>query len=140
MALTEVRRLTSSGHQRAIITTAQRLGMTLIAGRMFARWCQENFFAYMMQHYDLDGLVQYGAQSLPGTQLIVNPAWRELDKAVRTARQAAREQQSRAGRITLEDGADIQQKAELIEAMQAAQTQLSELRLKRQVHAEEGAH
>ena len=131
--ITEVRRLTPSGHQTAIITTAQRLGTTLIAGRMFSRWCQENFFAYMMQHYDLDGLVQYGAQSLPGTQLIVNPAWRELDKAVRVARQAARIQQSHAGKITLEDGTDIQHKAELIEAMQTAQMQLSELRLQRKL-------
>ena len=133
IAVTEVRRLTSSGHQTAIITTAQRLGTTLIAGRMFSRWCQENYFAYMMQHYDLDGLIEYGAQSLPGTQLIVNPAWRELDKAVRMARQAERKQQSRGGQITLEDGADVQRKAESIEAMQAAQTQLSELRLKRKL-------
>lgn len=133
MAVTEVRRLTDSGHQTAIITTAQNLGTTLIAGRMFSRWCQENFFAYMMQHYDLDGLIEYGAQSLPGTQLIVNPVWRELDKAVRTARQAERKQQSRAGRINLEDGADVQQKADSIEAMQDARTQLSELRLKRKL-------
>ena len=54
MAVTEVRRLTPSGHQTAIITTARRLEMTRIAGHMFARWCQENFFAYMMQHYDID--------------------------------------------------------------------------------------
>jgi len=131
--ITEVRRLTPSGHQTAIITTAQRLGTTLIAGRMFSRWCQENFFAYMMQHYDLDGLIEYGAQSLPGTQLIVNPAWRALDKAVRVARQAARKQQAHAGKITLEDGTDVQHKAESIEAMQAAQTQLSELRLQRKL-------
>jgi len=133
LPVTEVRRLTASGHQTAIITTAQRLATTLIAGRMFSRWCQENYFAYMMQHYDLDGLIEYGAQTLPGTQLIVNPAWRELDKAIRTARQAERKQQSRAGKITLEDGADVQKKAESIEAMQAAQTQLSELRIKRKL-------
>ena len=60
IAVTEVRRLTPSGHQTAIITTAQRLASPEIAGRMFARWCQENFFAYMMQHYDIDGLVEYG--------------------------------------------------------------------------------
>ena len=28
---------------------------------------QENFFAYMMQHFDIDGLIEYGVQSLPGT-------------------------------------------------------------------------
>ena len=38
-------------------STAQCLGTTLIAGRMFSRWCQESCFAYMMQHYDLDGLI-----------------------------------------------------------------------------------
>lgn len=133
LAVTEVRRLTPTGHQTAIITTARRLGTTLIAGRMFARWCQENFFAYMMQHYDLDGLIEYGAQSLPGTQMIVNPAWRELDKAVRTARQGAQKQQSKAAQITLDDGADVQHKAELIEAMQAAVGRLGELRAQRKL-------
>jgi len=133
MAVTEVRRLTLTGHQTAIITTARRLGTTLIAGRMFARWCQENFFAYMMQHYDLDGLIEYGAESLPGTQMIVNPAWRELDKAVRTARQGAQKQQSKAAQITLDDGADVQHKAELIEAMQAAVGRLGELRAQRKL-------
>ena len=131
MPVTEVRRLTPSGHQTAIITSAQRLGTTLIAGRMFSRWCQENYFAYMMHHYDLDGLIEYGAQSLPGTSLIINPAWRELDKAVRRTRQGERKQQVQVGKMGLEDGADVQRKAESLEALQAAQTQLSERRLKR---------
>ena len=131
MPVTQVRPLTPSGHQTAIITRAQRLGTTLIAGRMFSRWCQENYFAYMMHHYDLDGLIEYGAQSLPGTSLIINPAWRELDKAVRRALQGERKQQVQVGKMGLEDGADVQRKAESLEALQAAQTQLSELRLKR---------
>ena len=131
MLVTQVRRLTPSGHQTAIITSAQRLGTTLIAGRMFSRWCQENYWAYMMHHYDLDGLIEYGAQSLPGTSLIINPAWRELDKAVRRTRQGERKQQVQVGKMGLEDGADVQRKAESLEALQAAQTQLSELRLKR---------
>jgi hypothetical protein len=79
----EVRRLTLTGHQTAIITTARRLDNPVIAGRMFARWCQENFFAYMMQHYDIDGLIEYGAQELPGTTLVVNPKYRELEKAIK---------------------------------------------------------
>ena len=36
-----------------------------------------------MEHYDIDGLVQYGNQELPGTTEVVNPTWRTLDKAVR---------------------------------------------------------
>ena len=47
----EVRRLTDSGHQTSIICTARRLRSVLVAGRMFSRWCQENYFAYMMQLY-----------------------------------------------------------------------------------------
>ena len=73
MQVIEVRRLTQTGHQTAIVTSAQRLGTIVIAGRMFARWCQENFFAYMMEHYDIDGLVEYGVEAIPGAILTVNP-------------------------------------------------------------------
>jgi len=44
----EIRKLTKSGHQTSIITTAFSLPITLITVLMFARWCQENFFNYMM--------------------------------------------------------------------------------------------
>ena len=129
--VTEVRRLTSNGHQTAIITTAQRLEPTLIASRMFSRWCQENYFAYMMQHFDIDGLIEYGVQSLPGTLRVVNPAWRTLDVAVKKARQAERKLQAQVARNTLDDGLGIQKKAESVEAMQAAQEELKRLRLER---------
>ncbi len=77
-----MRRLTDSGHQTAIITTARSLDSPAIAGRMFSRWCQENYFGYMMEHYDIDGLVEYGSEEIPGATRIVNPAWRELDKQI----------------------------------------------------------
>lgn len=131
LPVTEVRRLTDSGHQTAIITTAQRLGTTLIAGRMFSRWCQENYFAYMMQHYDLDALIEYGADDLPGTAMVINPAWRELNKAIARARGLERKQQAQAARIALEEANDIEHKARSIEAMQLARAQLGELRLQR---------
>jgi Transposase protein len=131
MPVTEVRRLTSTGHQTAIVTTAQRLGTTVIAGRMFSRWCQENFFAYMMQHYDIDGLIEYGAQSLPGTIKVVNPAWRELDKAIKQARHTQRQMQAQVAKGVVIDGKEIQKKAESVEAMQAAGDLLDKLRLER---------
>ena len=73
LPVSEVRRLTQTGHQTAIVTSARRLGNVMIAGRMFTRWCQENFFAYMMEHYDIDGLVEYGAEAVPGMILVRNP-------------------------------------------------------------------
>jgi transposase-like protein len=128
----EIRRLTSTGHQTAIITTARRLSGPLAAGRMFSRWCQENFFAYMMQHYDLDGLVQYGTEEIPGTVEVVNPARRILEKAVKDHRRRLRTLQAQLGAATLQnDGADIQAQAERLQDIQRLQADLADLRLQR---------
>ena len=129
--VTEVRRLTETGHQTAVITTARRLDPTLIASRMFSRWCQENFFAYMMQHFDIDGLIEYGVQDLPGTVRVVNPAWRKLDAQVRKARQAERRLQVKVAMGTVADGVEMQKKAESVQAMQEAHEELVRLRLER---------
>jgi len=67
---------------------------------MFARWCQENFFAYMMQHYDIDRLIEYGAESIPGTTEIINPLWRTLDRKVRTTRQTEQKLQANFAKLT----------------------------------------
>ena len=131
IAVTEVRRLTPSGHQTAIVTTARRLASPVIAGRMFARWCQENFFAYMMQHYDIDGLVEYGAEAVPGTLLVVNPERRELEAVITKARQKERLHQADLAKQALVDGAEIQKKGDTVEALQAVQAQLADLRAKR---------
>jgi prepilin-type processing-associated H-X9-DG protein len=133
MPVIEVRRLTQTGHQTAIITSAQRLGTVTVAGRMFARWCQENFFAYMMEHFDLDGLVEYGTEAVPGTILAVNPQWRAIDKAVKTARLTERKLLAKLGKHANdgEDGAGMQKKADDVEAVQAVQAELQRLRVQR---------
>ena len=46
---------------------------------MFARWSQENFFRYIRQSYNLDGLVDYGTDIVPDATMVVNPAYRTLD-------------------------------------------------------------
>ena len=131
IAVTEVRRMTDTGHQTAVISTARRLGNTVIASRMFARWCQENFFAYMMNHYDIDGLIQYGAECLPGTLLVVNPQWRDLDKKVKKTLRGMQQLQARLGQESLENCTDIQKKAECVQDIQSAQDELDSLRAKR---------
>jgi hypothetical protein len=131
ISVTEVRRLTDTGHQTAIITSAQKLGNTTIASRMFARWCQENFFAYMMQHYDIDGLIEYGAQALPGTTLVVNPQSRDLEKAIKRQRLIEKQHQARLAQYTLEEDHEVQKKAECVESIQALQAELAVLRARR---------
>jgi len=129
--VTEVRRLTETGHQTAVISTARSLDATVIAGRMFSRWCQENYFAYMMQHYDIDGLIQYGAEALPGTVEVVNPAWRTLDKSVNATRRKLQKLQAKLGARTEADGSGIQKKAEYVQDIQFIQAELDELRAER---------
>lgn len=128
----EIRRLTETGHQTAVICSARSLGAIIVAGRMFSRWCQENFFAYMMKHYDIDGLVEYGADPLPGTLLIVNPAWRNLNKAVHKSHSAVKKLQAKFGaESALMDGADVQEKADCLRELQIAEAELNRLREKR---------
>ena len=131
ISVCEVRRLTQTGHQTAIISTARRLSDPIIAGRMFARWCQENFFAYMMQHYDIDGLVQYGSADIPGTLLIINPAWRALDKEIRENRRRIYRLQAELGATAMRDAGDIQKKAEQMQDIQSLQKDNAALCVKR---------
>jgi len=131
LPVTEVRRLTQTGHQTSVITSAKLLGNTVIAGRMFSRWCQENFFSYMMQHYDIDGLIEYGTESLPGTVAVVNPARRDLDKTIKKVRHTERKLQAEWAEQTLQNGTDVQKKAELIEVIQVLQAELQALRAQR---------
>jgi hypothetical protein len=139
IAVTEVRRLTDTGHQTAIITTARRLGTTTIASRMFARWCQENFFSYMMQHYDIDGLIEYGSQELPGTTLVINPEHRELERDIKRVKLTLKQYQARLATYThtanpgqeTQTPLQVQKKAECLESIQAIEGEIETLRVKR---------
>lgn len=75
----EIRKLTKSGHQTAVITTNWMLSIALIGSYMFARWCQENFFKYMIENFDIDGLVSYSKEKISDTKMLVNPQYRDLE-------------------------------------------------------------
>ena len=79
----EVRHRSEKGHQSSILSTDYRSDLTRVAVAMFARWCQEIFFKYMRQHYNLDRLVEYGTELIPDTTRVINPAWRHLDGQIR---------------------------------------------------------
>jgi uncharacterized protein YhbP (UPF0306 family) len=131
LAVTEVRRLNPTGHQTAIISTARSLDNTVIASRMFSRWCQENYFGYMMQHYDIDGLIEYGAEKVSGMLLVVNPAWRALDKEINITRQTEQRLQAKLARQTIESGGDIQINSETFATLKAVQVEIARLRAQR---------
>ena len=79
----EIRHLSDKGHQSSILSTDYHSDLSRVAAAMFARWCQENFFKYMRQHYNLDRLVEYGTEVIPDTTRVINPAWRSLDSQIR---------------------------------------------------------
>jgi hypothetical protein len=79
----EFRKLSQSGRQTAFLSTDYRSSGALLAPALFSRWSQENFFRYMRQHYNLDGLIEYGTEGVPETTMVVNPAYRALDGQVR---------------------------------------------------------
>ena len=74
----EIRRLTDSGHQTAIITTNRAITSEVAAGRMFGRWSQENFFRYMIIDYDFDKMIQFGTETIDENKEVVNPQYRQL--------------------------------------------------------------
>src|SRR5712671_572748 len=82
--LREIRKLNDSGHQTAILTTNFQAPLATLAASLFARWCQENFFRYMREHYGLDRLVEYGTEMIPDAVSLVNPQWRTLDSQIRS--------------------------------------------------------
>jgi hypothetical protein len=77
--------------------------------------------------------VQYGAEELPGTVEVINPAWRTLDKTVRRTCSALRKLQARLGALNEAGKEDqhIQKKAELLEDIQHMQAKFEEQRQER---------
>ena len=80
----EIRKLSTCGHQTAIITTNFKDPMSGIAAHMFPRWSQELFFKYMMEHYHIDRLVSHQLIEPDENIVVVNPEYRTIDSKIRS--------------------------------------------------------
>jgi len=83
----EVRKLSASGHQTAIITTHPTLSAKKTAAKMFVRWTQENFFKYVMANFDFDRMIQYGTEPVDQNLLIPNPQYNRLTYEIKKERE-----------------------------------------------------
>ena len=83
----EVRRQGKTGHQTSIVTTHPTLELPVIAGRMFGRWSQENFFRYLIEDYDFDKMVSFGIEPVDPEKEIVNPQYRMLTHQIKKLRE-----------------------------------------------------
>lgn len=135
----EIRKLAADGHQVSLLSTAYGHLAHEDAAALFSRWSQENFFRYMMEHYALDLLSEYGTEPIPGTnQPVINPAWRVSDNLCRSLRGRLQTQRAAFTAHTLGvDGerAELapwkQRKAELLEEIQQLEQQLTETKAQR---------
>jgi len=135
----EVRKLTASGHQTSLISSAYgQLALEDAAG-IFSRWSQENFFRYMMEHYAIDLLSEYQTEEIPGTNRpLVNPRWRDLDGRFRSLKGRLQRRQAEFAAHTLHPKTDEEavpkwerRKSELVEAIEQLEHELEEVKRQR---------
>lgn len=134
----EVRHLDARGHQTPVLVTAEGLSRAVAAATMFGRWSQENFLKYMREHYALDRLISYQVDQMDETTQVVNPAWRKLDRAVRSLTAKLHPRLARFGAMNLGEPIEpeavekfLKKKAALQKEIQQLQTQLQEQKTER---------
>jgi hypothetical protein len=135
----EVRKLTDSGHQTSLISTAYELPLTQLAANMFSRWCQENFFNYMMQHFDIDVILEYGVVEFPDTEKVLNPTWRQLNQQRNSMQNKLRHRRARFAEMTIHPEAEddepekyhkwLNNKAVLLEDIEDYERQIEALKV-----------
>ena len=124
----EVRKLTKIGSpDQSDKQRVLKWPHTQLAAQMFSRWSQENFFGYMLQHFDIDSVLEYGVTEFPDTETVINPEWRELNRFRNSLQNKLRYRQARFAELTMhpetEDNGPryrkwLNRKAELLEEVQ----------------------
>lgn len=115
----EIRKLSKSGHQTSIITTNFTLSIVQIGQYMFARWCQENFFKYMGDNFDIDGLVSYSKEIISDTKMLINPEYRQIENELRSLNGKLSGQKALFGSMTLKEDLNTGKKLEKLIAKKA---------------------
>ena len=78
LTVRQIRRRLANGRQVPVITSHPQMPLEQVAGAMFSRWSQENFFKYLREQFNLDSLPTHDLEPLdpdatrtiyPGTQL-----------------------------------------------------------------------
>lgn len=133
----EVRKLSESGHQVSLISTVYGVEAKELAAGLFTRWCQENFFRYMMEHFEIDLLSEYRTEPLHDTEKVINPRWRDLERQRGSLESKLRYRRARFAEWTLhavDVGQEkkyqhrLRQKAELFEEIGQLEAQLAKVK------------
>ena len=71
LTVRQIRRCLDNGRQVPVITTHPHMPVQQVAGAMFSRWSQENFFKYLREQFNLDSLPTHDLEPLdPDAQVV----------------------------------------------------------------------
>jgi len=99
----EIRKKSASGHQTSVITTNYALSIVKVCIFMFSRWCQEIFFKYMVESFDIDSIISYMKSTIPDTILVINPDYQELDRKHKRVLSILNNKKNKYAQISLQD-------------------------------------
>lgn len=91
LRLRQITRRRDTGDQTHIVTNDRTSSALVLAHRMFGRWSQENFFKYMDQEMDFDGLLSYAMDDADGDRAVPNPARRKLAQRIHAVKHRLQE-------------------------------------------------
>jgi transposase len=138
----EVRKLTETGHQVSVLSTDYKSEMTIIASHMFSRWSQENFFKYMMKHFNIQGLIDYQTEPVGETKKVVNPTYRKFESQLRSKSAKLSRKKAEFYDISLKEGLNSEEMAEyetekgkLKEEIEFLQKDVENIKQKRKGHS-----
>jgi len=103
LRLRQITRRRDTGDQTHIVTNDRASSALLLAHRMFGRWSQENFFKYMDQEMDFDGLLSYAMDAADGDRAVPNPARRKLAPRIKAVKARLQELTREYGGRALEN-------------------------------------
>ena len=86
LTVRQIRRRLATGRQVPVITTHPQMPLEQVAGSMFSRWSQENFFKYLREQFNLDSLPTHDLDPIDPDAQVVNPVRRALEKTIRRVR------------------------------------------------------
>ncbi len=132
----EIRKKGESGHQTSVLSTDWCADFTAVAAHMFSRWSQENFFKYMMEHFEIDALTGYEMAPVSETKRVVNPDYRQLEGQIKSLAAKLSRKQAKFGALLLNDGSQSpkelakyeRRKGELLEEIEFMQPELDALK------------
>jgi hypothetical protein len=97
----EVRYLTEGNRQVAIMTGDFRPEPHAVISHMKARQSQENFFRYARQEFNIDTVASYEKIDVDETVEVINPAFRGLEKDIRSINTKLDRRHRKSSEITL---------------------------------------